>query len=788
MTTILPYIILLFISAALSIGLAIYVVVTKPPSGRTFRVLLVAVALWALAHAGELLSATTMAKIIVVDVMYIAISLTVLSWLGFAVEHSGNAPWITSGRVALFSAFFALWLPVIWTNPVHHLFFREYGVASGAPFPTATHVVYGPLFWVYVAYSYSLQVAGLIILLRALLLYPHLYRGQIAALLIGALVPFGFSIAQVFGLNPNRYIDVTPLGFSITGVSFAWAVLHRRLFNIVPIARDMVIENMTDGVIVLDAESRVVDVNPAGEKIVGVPAHLMVGQSVEALMVGRPDLVERYRGVTQTLDQVEIGQGDERRTYELRISPIYNRRGELTGRLVGLRDVTDSIQLQRQLQNQLRDTLVMNRVLAAVSSSLDLKHVLEIVCRELAQALDLPQAAVAVLNDDGTCLTVMAEYLEEGRPGALNDQILVTGNSIVGMVLEQRRVLAVTDVRTDPRAEFTRHLLHWRGVISILIVPIFIRDRVLGLLSLDALQSRDFTEEEIRLAESVAVAVSQALESARLYEALQEELAERRRTQAELVVAKEFAEAASHAKSSFLANMSHELRTPLNSITGYTDLLLQGVYGPLTEKQVERLTTVRRNSTHLLNLINDVLDLSKIEAGRVDLSIRPLDVAPMLAECAAAVEPQALGKGLAIYRDFSDDLPLVMGDAGRVRQVVTNLLSNAVKFTNEGSVTLSARVIQPGDPVSAPQGVEAPAVLIAVKDTGIGVAPGNHELVFEEFRQVDSSSTREFEGTGLGLAIVRRLVTLMGGHVWLESELGKGSVFFVTLPLAPANL
>lgn len=788
MTVILPYLILLSIAAALSISLGISALRLKPPSGRPFAMLQFGIAVWSLAYAFELSSRTLHGKILAIDVVYVGVSMTVLGWFFFTMEHSGNTRWLTLRNLVLVSALPVVMLPVLWTNPVHGLFATIKLNTSGA-YP-ATNFSGNSLFWVYVAYSYSLLSIGLVIQLRSMIRTPQLFRGQFIALLVGAVIPFIGSILHVSGLSPTLRAavstDITPFSFSLSGLAFSWAVLRGRLFDLVPIARGMVIENMSDAVVILDVDNHIVGINPAAEALIDRQAADVVGTPIAEILAGRADLIERYRDLLEVRDEIELDTArGERRIYELRISPIQNRWGGLTGRLIVLRDVTESRLMQQQLKEQLRETLVMNRVLEAATSSLDLTTGLETICRELSEALSLPQAAVAILDKDDEALHVVAEYRDEGRPSALDQVIPVKGNPLTEEVLEAQKPVVVHDVHADPRTVATRELFKERGTVSIIIVPLMMRDQVLGTLGLDSITRRDFTDQEVRLAEKVAATTSQALENVRLYEALQEELAERRRAQAELVIARDAAETASKAKSTFLANMSHELRTPLNSILGYSELLIEGMYGPVTEKQAARLEAVMRNGNHLLNLINDVLDLSKIEAGRVELRIEPISVKVALDNCLSAIEPQAITRGLSIIRALPDDLPDVLGDTGRVNQVFTNLLSNAVKFTPEGSVTVSAKVIQPGDEEEYPyQYITKPSVLVAVQDTGVGIAEENHGIIFEEFRQVDTSSTREFEGTGLGLAITRRLVTLMGGYIWLESALGQGSTFYVTLPVA----
>jgi signal transduction histidine kinase/CheY-like chemotaxis protein len=231
------------------------------------------------------------------------------------------------------------------------------------------------------------------------------------------------------------------------------------------------------------------------------------------------------------------------------------------------------------------------------------------------------------------------------------------------------------------------------------------------------------------------------------------------------------AEQASQLKSQFLANMSHELRTPLNAIINFTRFLSKERYGSLTERQTELQQRVLANADHLLGLINDILDLSKIESGRMELVYEELDLAPVLQSVMSTASGLTKEKQLGLTLDVPHSLPLVRIDKTRIRQVLLNLLSNAAKFTNQGGISVRAHVI------------DEQMLCIAVQDTGIGIAPEHQNLVFEEFRQVQGELTREYEGSGLGLSISKRLVELHGGRMWLESTLGTGSTFFFTLPV-----
>jgi signal transduction histidine kinase len=257
----------------------------------------------------------------------------------------------------------------------------------------------------------------------------------------------------------------------------------------------------------------------------------------------------------------------------------------------------------------------------------------------------------------------------------------------------------------------------------------------------------------------------QALEKAHSH--VEEQVRERT---AELLVAKEQAESADRTKSAFLAVMSHELRTPLNSIIGFTDIVIRELAGPLNAEQKKQLGMVQNSGRHLLALINDVLDISKIEAGELKLQPAPFDVGKSVVKVTDIIRPQAGSKQLALSVEVQSGIGAVTGDARRFEQILLNLLSNAVKFTERGSVAV--RCISQGGWLE-----------VQVEDTGMGIAPEDLALLFQPFKQVDSRLARKFEGTGLGLSICKRLAQMMGGTISVSSEPGRGSTFAVRLPI-----
>jgi signal transduction histidine kinase len=283
-------------------------------------------------------------------------------------------------------------------------------------------------------------------------------------------------------------------------------------------------------------------------------------------------------------------------------------------------------------------------------------------------------------------------------------------------------------------------------------------DHLIGGLTVNKKTPGEFSPEVIDLLKTFAGQSALAIQNARLFR----EIADKSRQ----------LEVASQHKSEFLANMSHELRTPLNAIIGFSEVLMQHMFGELNEKQDEYLRDIYDSGRHLLSLINDILDLSKIEAGRMELELTDFDLPTAIDSALTLVRERATRRGIALHKTLAGPVGQVQADERKVRQVVLNLLSNAIKFTPEGGRIEVEAVPRDG------------AVEVSVRDTGVGIAPEDQEAVFEEFRQVGTSAAKQ-EGTGLGLALSRKFVELHGGKIWVQSEVGRGSTFTFTLPVRP---
>jgi signal transduction histidine kinase len=288
-------------------------------------------------------------------------------------------------------------------------------------------------------------------------------------------------------------------------------------------------------------------------------------------------------------------------------------------------------------------------------------------------------------------------------------------------------------------------------------LPLLHEERVIGVLAVSRKTPGDFAPEVVDVLKTFATQSVLAIHNAHLFR--------------ELEAKSRLLEAASRHKSEFLANMSHELRTPLNAILGFSEVLAERMFGEVNAKQAEYLQDILSSGRHLLSLINDILDLSKVEAGRLELELGRLHLPTALDNALTLVRERATRHGITLTQSVDERVGDIVADERKVKQILLNLLSNAVKFTPEGGrVGVAATAAEDG-------------VTIAVSDTGIGIAPEDQAAIFEEFRQVGREDARKQEGTGLGLTLAKKFVELHGGRIWVESHVGQGSTFSFTLPI-----
>jgi signal transduction histidine kinase len=409
-----------------------------------------------------------------------------------------------------------------------------------------------------------------------------------------------------------------------------------------------------------------------------------------------------------------------------------------------------------ELAQSVEELRALGDVSQAVNSTVDLETVLSTIVAKATQLSSTEAGAIYVFDDDAQEFRLRATYgMDDEIIAEIRDRHMHIGETAIGKAAEQRMPVQIPDVQNDPSAPVLDVIVR-AGFRALLTVPLLGADRIVGALVVRRRRPGEFPKGTVDLLQTFAAQSVLAIQNARLFSEIEEK-------------SRQLAEASQH-KSQFLANMSHELRTPLNAILGYTELILDSVYGEMPEKARSVLDRVQRNGRHLLGLINDVLDLSKIEAGQLVLSLADYSLKDVVHGVFSAVEPLASEKKIVFKVEVATDLPPGRGDERRITQVLLNLVGNAIKFTDQGEVTIRA---------SATDG----SYNLSVHDTGPGISEADQAKLFQEFQQADNSITRKKGGTGLGLAISKRIVEMQGGRIWVVSRLGQGSTFSFSLPV-----
>jgi GAF domain-containing protein len=409
-----------------------------------------------------------------------------------------------------------------------------------------------------------------------------------------------------------------------------------------------------------------------------------------------------------------------------------------------------------ELGRSVGELRALGEISQAVNSTLDLETVLSTIVTKAVQISGTDAGAIYVFDDQAREFHQRATYgMEQHLIDALSERHINTDDPTVASVLAEGEPTQVADLREEAASPINNITLR-AGYRARLVAPLARGDDIVGMLVVRRRAPGAFAPNTVDLMKTFAAQSVLAIQNARLFREIEDKGRQ--------------LEVASKHKSQFLANMSHELRTPLNAILGYTELILDNIYGEAPEKMRHVLERVQTNGKHLLGLINDVLDLSKIEAGQLTLSLSDYSLAELVQGVYVAVEPLAAQKSLALRTKIAQGLPVGRGDERRLAQVLLNLVGNAIKFTEAGEVAIEA---------SHADG----AFNVAVRDSGPGIAAADQAKIFEEFQQVDNTSTRQKGGTGLGLAISRRIVEMHGGRILVDSELGKGSTFTITLPV-----
>ena len=532
-----------------------------------------------------------------------------------------------------------------------------------------------------------------------------------------------YRFATGYCLDP-RYLEIersTPITPG-PGTVVGRAAMRREAVRIADAMADPLYEKKADAEVAQVRSMMGVPLMRAGE-VIGVIA--LARQRVEPFVDREIELVSTFADQASiAIENVRLFEAEQKRTEEL----------------------SDALEQQTATSDVLK---VISR------STFDLQSVLDTLVELAARLCEADMAQILRPRDEGFRTVASHGHTSEFREFVKGFTFNVGRGSVSGRVLMEGKPIQVADVLADP--EYSLSEIQKRGAYRThLGVPLLREGSPIGVLLLSRKTVRPFDDKHIELVKTFADQAVIAIENVRLLSEIQDKSRQ--------------LEVASQHKSQFLANMSHELRTPLNAILGYTELMADGIYGELPEKTMGVLKRLESNGRHLLGLINDVLDLSKIEAGQLVLDLSDYSLEDIAQTVRSTLEPLAADKKLVFKVEVAAKMPPGHGDGRRLTQVLINLVGNAIKFTDVGEVVIKA---------TATDG----SFHLSVRDTGPGISAADQAKLFQEFQQADNAITRKKGGTGLGLAISKRIIQMHGGKIWVELQVGQGSTFAFTVPV-----
>jgi PAS domain S-box-containing protein len=556
------------------------------------------------------------------------------------------------------------------------------------------------------------------------------------------------------------------------GRQIGFAVENARLFEETSKFKQG-IETAGDAIFMTDTAGKIIYVNPGFTEIYGYTAEEAIGNTPRILKSGFLDS-EGYKDFWKTLLSKNsitgeiINKAKDGRLVNIAgtNSPILDNQDNILGYLAVHHDITSTKQAEEALRKSEQNLQRQNEYLATaaevgrlVTSTLDQAILFERTVDLIRGSFGFYYASIFTIDDTGFTAVLREGTGEAGENmKAAGHSLAVGSRSIIGQVTATGKTIVVNNTAVDPLHRPNPLLPNTRAEAGI---PLRIGERVIGAIDLQSNETNSFKQEDISVLEILADQVAVALENARSYNLAQKAMEDLRETD--------------RIKTQFLANMSHELRTPLNSIIGFSRVILKGIDGPVNEQQNQDLSAIYSSGQHLLGLINDILDLSKIDAGKMELAFDEVNIGDTIHSVMSTAVGLVKDKQIRLQEQVDPNLPAVRADSMRLRQVLLNLISNAAKFTEEGSIIVSADINT--------NSLGKQEVMVSVTDSGPGISPEDQEKLFKPFSQVDASPTRKTGGTGLGLSISHRLVELHGGRIGIHSTVGKGSTFYFTIPV-----
>ncbi|HEX6268628.1 MAG TPA: GAF domain-containing protein [Anaerolineales bacterium] len=518
--------------------------------------------------------------------------------------------------------------------------------------------------------------------------------------------------------------------------------------------------SMQDVVLVVDKDTRYLRIAPTNPSRLFRPPQELLGKRMDQILPSNThgpirDAISQALASGQTVQlEYELPINDQHFWFLANISKLNENEVFWVAR-----DITERKKSEEAIRRQNEYLAASAEISRLVTSTLELNTIFTRTVNLVSERFRFYFASIYTIEETGFNAVLREATGAAGEKMKAHKYMVAVGSqNIVGKVAETGEAKIVDDVNAEPLYQPNPLLLDTQSEAA---VPLRIGSRMVGVIDIQSTETRAFTQDDISVLQSLADQVAVAIDNARSYELSQQAIRELREVD--------------QMKSQFLANMSHELRTPLNSIIGFSRVILKGIDGPVTDMQQQDLTAIYNSGQHLLGLINDVLDLARIEAGKMELNFEEVQLSDLVTSVMSTAKGLVKEKQIQLQQRIPADMPTVRGDTMRVRQVLLNLISNASKFTDEGSITVETQVQR------SPTGkMEA---LINVTDTGPGISREDQKKLFQAFSQVDGSATRKSGGSGLGLSICANLVQLHGGRIGVRSDAGKGSTFYFTIPL-----
>jgi|Deesub1362A_J573_1020465.scaffolds.fasta_scaffold00004_376 PAS domain S-box-containing protein len=647
---------------------------------------------------------------------------------------------------------------------------------------------------------------------RDIPLYTYLYA-QTIALVIFAFSRAGGHIVKrilITADQPDIWYILSPISGSINSITFVIfgltalfysnvKAISERIDVLEKTKRDLkdseekyrtLIEDISDIIYSLNDRGEFISINTTGLNLLGYPKEEIIGSHFSKV-VFKEDFDKAVKLFKEFLEhKKEIHSGLELRLQTKKGNVIYTElnaraRRDEDGRLLRIegcvRNITERKEADEKIKNRMEDLRIINNIIKDVSSTLDLEEVLHRITKSAAELINGDGASIAILDEEKGVITYPHHYR---MPEKLKKVVARKGEGLASQVIETKKSIILNDYPSHPRAlkEFVD-----AGLKVLIAVPLISKGKAFGTLGVFGLKEEsEFSEHDMELLEGVGKEAAVAIENARLYqeikefrEILEQKVKERTRELEEKTIEIEQAniklKELDRLKSMFIASMSHELRTPLNSIIGFTGVILQGLAGELNAEQRDHLRRVASSARHLLALINDVIDISKIEAGKIESYTEEFQLDEVIKEAVSNLKTQIDNKGLALEISIPQALKLKT-DRRRFLQCILNYLTNAIKFTQRGKISIVANEIDG-------------MVEIKVKDTGIGIKEKDIPKLFNSFTRLDSPLMPTTSGTGLGLYLTKKLATeVLGGSVSVESRYEKGSTFILKIPKELPNL